>query len=91
MHLPLVSRSVILWNGTLLTHSAEDYDIGILRKYIRLFPRTSLHDLLNNYLLYIGVSLTEDEDEESDQPRSVASSVDYVEAILVGPWYQELS
>ena len=62
---------------------AEDYDFGLLRQYIALFPRSPLAKLLHAYFEYIGIVLTEEDEEEAPTPKG-DEEVDYIEIMMVG-------
>lgn len=59
----------------------EDYDFGLLRQFIGLFPRSPLMKLVRAYFEYMGVPLSEDEDE--DVPAPLASDeADYIDIMM---------
>ncbi|KAI0082004.1 TPR-like protein [Panus rudis PR-1116 ss-1] len=62
----------------------EGYDLDILRKYMLLFPTTSLSKLLHAYFGYAGILLSEDSDDDESQKEEPVSNddVDYMEAIV---------
>ena len=62
---------------------SEGYDFDILRQYQKLFPDQVLARLIRTYLAYLGVTLSDDEEETPTPPASLddmfsAISVDIV-------------
>ena len=52
---------------TKLTFKTEDYDFGLLRSFIGLFPESPLTQLLRSYFAYMSIPLTDAEEEEEEQ------------------------
>ena len=78
--------SVLFGDANSTDDLAEGYDLAVFRKYIRLFPRTPLRDLLYAYLMYSNVPLSEKGSGDGDEAPA-ADEDDYAELILVGLSY----
>lgn len=66
-----------------LTSSAEDYNFSILRQFVELFPSAALARLIRGYLLYMGLPLTEDEDNLEEPAGSPPENEDPFDLMLV--------
>ncbi|TFK87083.1 TPR-like protein [Polyporus arcularius HHB13444] len=60
----------------------EDYDFDLLRSFITLFPDSSLTQLLRAYFGYIGVPLTDEEENEEPTPEDADEELDYVDTMM---------
>ncbi|THH28528.1 hypothetical protein EUX98_g5655 [Antrodiella citrinella] len=60
----------------------ESYDLGIFRKYLRLFPKTTMQNLLHAYLRYYGLPASENTDSESEPANQPDDDHDYAQDAL---------
>ena len=70
--------------ATKLTSKTEDYDFGLLRSFIGLFPESPLTQLLRSYFAYMSIPLTDAEEEEEEQAREdTDEEPDHIDAMMV--------
>ncbi|TFY67241.1 hypothetical protein EVJ58_g1753 [Rhodofomes roseus] len=63
--------------------SIEQYDFAIMRQFVQLFPQAAHTSLIKGYFGYMGIPLTDNEDDEDGSPHPNGDNAeDYVDMII---------
>ena len=61
-----------------------DYDFGLLRQFIELFPASPMAQLLQAYFLYIGLPWHEEDTEQTATQNVAEDDLDRIDIMMVG-------
>ncbi|RPD63776.1 TPR-like protein [Lentinus tigrinus ALCF2SS1-6] len=60
----------------------EDYDFGLLRSFVEVFPESSLAQLIRAYFEYMRIPLSDEEEDEEQAHKDADDELDLIDAMM---------